>query len=698
MMRDAEQATAPDAIAACAHRLRLTEAFSALSPVALARHFAARGNGHYFPVPDPDETRRTKIDAIMEGRFDFNGEQHVLDDPIDWLTNPSADVEWHILLHKFYFATGLGLAFAETGDAAYLRRWVALTSSWIAQTPPGFIAADVTGRRVQNWIYAYFYFSSRVGSDECPFGFLQSFLVSLQEQVEYLCAHLTPARNHRTLELYAIFLAGVAFPEFADAERWRAFALGEIVHNMQSDLLPDGVQCELSTDYHHLVLKNYLCVRRLAHLNGIAVPQTMDQRLVQALEFSLHAHKPDGIVPSLSDGDARSFLDLLQQGHELFGRTDMLYVASAGAQGTPPNKRAHGFTASGYYILRSGWGTGRRSFASEHYLIFDCGPLGAGNHGHLDALSFELAGNGRSLIVDPGRYTYSEAGEENWRVRFRGTAYHNTVTVDGRNQTRYVPKVVQAGTRHPSGSLRHRVVGSAPDCSLKSFVVTEGFDMLHGVARSHEYDAVHERRIVFAFGEYWILTDTMHALSVHRYDSWLHLAPEAQGCATLDTWHGTLLVNSPGLVVAHEDRDGIEVGLEQGYVSYRYGEKHAAPILRLTQQAASARFNTVLYPYCEAPPRITVREVAVHDVEEGSKPSAPRALEVQIGEGLSGFTDYFLFGCDPDRTVRFGRYTFRGCYLAMRKDATGELIELHTDRNARLEANGRRIGWHGLRA
>ena len=86
--------------------------------------------------------------------------------------------------------------------------------------------------------------------------------------------------------------------------------------------------------------------------------------------------------------------------------------------------------------------------------MFDCGPLGEGNHGHLDCLSFELAAHGRSLVVDPGRYTYSEAGETNWRVHFRGTAAHNTVCVDGRNQTRYEPKPVKDKSRHAEGSVR----------------------------------------------------------------------------------------------------------------------------------------------------------------------------------------------------------------------------------------------------
>ncbi|MEZ4764024.1 MAG: heparinase II/III family protein [Calditrichia bacterium] len=54
--------------------------------------------------------------------------------------------------------------------------------------------------------------------------------------------------------------------------------------------------------------------------------------------------------------------------------------------------------------MRSGWGE-RKSFTDERYLMFDCGPLGEGNHGHIDFLSFEMAAFGRSLIVDPGRYT-----------------------------------------------------------------------------------------------------------------------------------------------------------------------------------------------------------------------------------------------------------------------------------------------------
>ena len=165
----------------------------------------------------------------------------------------------------------------------------------------------------------------------------------------------------------------------------------ELVKNIQSDLLPDGIHCEQSTDYHHLVLKNYLWIKKLALLNHIEMPGDFDALVKKALEFSLYTHRPDGTIPSLSDGDSRTFLDLLKQGYELYGGEDLLYVASRGAKGKPPAERSKGFGAGGYYILRSGWGDRGDSYADERYLILDCGPLGAGNHGHLDLLSFEAA-------------------------------------------------------------------------------------------------------------------------------------------------------------------------------------------------------------------------------------------------------------------------------------------------------------------
>lgn len=689
--------TAPLTVADAAAPDIFLPAFAGMDDATLLAHFRAPRPVHYFPVPDFDETRPSKIAGIMNGRFEFNGETRVLPDPVDWLHNPSDDVEWHILLHKFYYAVGLGMAFGASGDARYAWRWMELIDGWIARTPPGFIAADVTGRRVQNWIYSYHYFVTDSPKNAVSAAFHRRLLASIHEQVEYLCANLTAARNHRTLELYAIFLAAVVFPEMRRAAFWRDFALERIADNIRSDLLPDGVQCELSTDYHQLVLKNYLNVRRLAACNDIPVPADMDAAIVRALEFSLHVHKPDGIVPSLSDGDARSFLELLGQGAELYRREDFRYVATGGREGTPPAQRVAHFAASGYTIVRSHWGEGGRRFADAHYLSFDCGPLGAGNHGHFDCLSFELAAHGRSLVVDPGRYTYSEAGDINWRVRFRSTAAHNTVCVDGRDQTLYLPRPIKEPSRHAHRSVRHKVSGPAPDAQLHERVETADLVLLQGVARSHAYDAVHSRRIVFVDGCYWIVSDWLDAPSEHDYALRFQLGEAAQDTLQVVQDDGPR-VRSPGLLIAQPPDAHVAVAVEDSFVSYRYGEKLAAPRVCFSTRGARAGFDTVLLPWCDAAPALRVTRLAVHG-RDGAGEASGTALRIESHAAGQAIRDIWFHVRDGSPGEwRFGDYRFHGRWLWLREDEAGRVLRFSADAAGSLEWGGRVVTADGLPA
>jgi len=663
--------------------------WDALDDRSLLLHFSAPREAVFYPVADAEETRADKIEAILSGQFEFNGERHHLPDPLPWLDNPSEDVEWHILLHKFYYAVGLGMRYAETGDDRYAERWSELIDGWIERVPPGFIAADVTGRRVQNWIYSYYYFVVTARPARIEPGFHRRLLASIAEQVDYLCENLTPARNHRTLELYAIFLASVAFPEMARSADWRAFSLARLEENIRTDLLPDGVQIELSTDYHQLVLKNYLNVRRLAALNGIAVAAEMDAALVRALEFSMHVHKPDGIVPSLSDGDARGFLDLLSIGADLYLRDDFRYVASAGAEGRPPARTLARFPHAGYTIVRDHWGTGGRRYADAQYLVFDCGPLGAGNHGHFDCLNFELAAFGRSLVVDPGRYTYSEAGETNWRVRFRSTEAHNTVCVDGHNQTLYLPRPVKGASRHQPGSVRHKIAGPEPLATLHEVVEHDDLVSLHGTVRSHVYDAVHSRRIVFVDRSYWIVSDWLDAPTRHHYALRFQLGEAAQGCVERAE-EGAPLLRSPGLLVAQPDDPGIDFAVESSWVSYRYGEKLPAPRLCFRAAGCCAGFDTVLLPWEGSTPPLSVCRLEPVALDAASGPAAAIVIETEIGG--TAFRDLWFHSRNGESgSWSFDGHRFSGRWLWLREDRHGHVTKTRASEGARLAYRGREV-------
>jgi uncharacterized heparinase superfamily protein len=666
--------------------------WDAMDPAALLAHFRGPRGVSYYPVADAEETRPEKIEALMRGHFSFNGEAHRLVNPIDWLRNPSSDIEWHILLHKFYYAVGLGLAFERSGDTTYVARWVQLLDGWIASTPLGFIAADVTGRRVQNWIYSLHLMVGHAAHEPGPSltpTFHRRLLVSLAHQVDFLCENLTPKRNHRTLELYAIFLAGVVFPEMRRAAHWRAFALEHTVDNLAADLLPDGVHCELSTDYHHLVLKNALNFRRLAALNGVDVPPSFDSHLQRGLEFSLHVHQPSGTVPSLSDGDVRSYLDLLRQGAELFGREDMMYVATQGRVGQPPLERVAHFGASGYSIVRSHWGQKGQAFAAAQHLVFDCGPVGEGNHGHFDCLSFELAANGQALIVDPGRYTYSEtvhpADGTNWRVRFRSTAVHNTVCVDGRNQTRYVPRAIKPGTRHATGSVRHKISGPAPNACFVERFHEAGIDLLHGSAASHEYDAVHDRCLVGVDGRYWIVSDWLRAPTRHSYRLNFQLGPQAQAhaCLSRDA-HGWRLA-STGLLVMQPGSTRTDPKLVPSWVSASYGHKQPAPALQSVQTGCDADFDTVLVTTHDATEGWLLQELDATPTD-GITAALPRVLCIQaVIDGQAVIDHWFHARGSAPRSWRLDGLSFTGRWVHWRTRNNGELLRLCSHAGAQMQ-------------
>ena len=640
----------------------------AWTPDQILNYFQARNSIAYFPVVDEGESAKEKMDGILEDLFELNHERHHHSIPADWFQNPSSDREWLFMLHKFYYAVGLGKVFQETGDLRYAEKWVALTSSWMDSVPLDFLPSRVAGRRIQNWIYAHYFFVSSTDSELLQPDFYVKFLGSLQAQVKYLCAHLDTARNHRTLELAAIFLAAVVFPEFKEAQGWLEFSRKALDENLEKDLLPDGVHCELSTEYHHLVLKNYLGVMRLAKLNDIGMPQSMHHRIQQALEFAMYVHKPDGLIPAISDGDVGSYLSLLQQGYDLYGCPALQYVATKGMKGRPPANRSKGFSESGYYILRSGWGTHSEPFEEEKYLLFDCGPLGAGNHGHFDLLSFEMAAYGQSLIVDPGRYTYDESGEINWRERFRGTAYHNTVMVDGKHQTRYL-----------QGKTKLEIKGPEPGHEIKAFISQPGFDYVHGVATSFEYPVIHERKIFSLVPEYWIIVDTLRAQEEHhQYDLLFHLSPSALHQVSVRVACQTLTIGSPHLILCQPFDPAVHPFVEEGFISDSYGRKKPAPIVRFRSQGTSTNFYTVIYPYRDVRPRISVEHLPVYAGKPRSSFLQASVLRVSIEKGSQYVQDHFFVNHDPGLgSFSFGDQTYAGRFCFTRNRGDGPVTLRH---------------------
>ena len=513
--------------------------------------------------------------AVRRGRYLHAGVELDLGRHPDWIDGGLADdEEWRIEWVKLYEGLDLAHAYAVTDEVDYLHAWQDLVRSFCDQVAVGHDKSDVSARRLQNWVYAWRRFADAPHFAGLRPGLADVLAQRISDDARHLREHLTAERNHRTMELYALLIVGLSFPEH-DPTMVR-FALDEIGVNAQADIWADGVHRECSTDYHCIALRSYLGAIANARQAGCALPDGFVDRVSLALDFALHIQRPDGLTPTFSDGDVGDFRRLLELGADLLGRDDLRWAATMGAAGVAPVERDATFGVGGYLTARSGWGAGPTRYVDERFMLMDAGPLGDGGHGHYDQLSVELYALGRPVVVDPGRYTYAD---DPWRHWFKGSAAHNTVTVDSLDQTVYR----RGAPKWPTSQARLLRRLSGPD-----------FDAIEAEATSPRHEVVHTRRVLFPMREYWIVHDHLEGTSSHHYQARWHLPADARDDLTVERTATQITVHSPAATLTVPG--GVDVGIEHGWVSPAYGLKLPAPVVVVSATGAAADLVTVISP------------------------------------------------------------------------------------------------------
>ena len=169
------------------------------------------------------------------------------------------------------------------------------------------------------------------------------------------------------------------------------------------------------------------------------------------LDVALHPPRQgdsdEGRALVLEDPEANRWSALLATGGALVGAASWWPRVDAGvastligsiSSGRAPVDRDSGrirpshFSDAGLTLLR----TTASTTEPEIWCRCDGGPhgfLSIAGHAHADALSVEVRHGGTEILVDPGTYCYH--GEPELRRYFRSTLAHNTVEVDGRDQS-----------------------------------------------------------------------------------------------------------------------------------------------------------------------------------------------------------------------------------------------------------------------
>ncbi|SMC26715.1 Uncharacterized conserved protein, heparinase superfamily [Desulfacinum hydrothermale DSM 13146] len=432
--------------------------------------------------------------GLCQGRFTFLNRTRVLGHPVRWRPE-DVDRLWVYNLHYFDF-----LAPVARQSVAEARR---LMEHWIACNPPGTPDAwdpYPLSLRIVNWIKALSETTS-LGRDD------GTVLPSLYRQCLWLERSLEKhlRANHLFRNFKALVFAGLFF-HTRDAQRWLEKGMEGLDEQLSEQILDDGGHFERSPMYHAMILGDCLdllnalqAAPMVSARQGAARRERLTTTVAAMGRFLSAMTHPDGGVALFNDaahGVEPDPADLETYARRLTGRAF-----------PPVQTPVAAFGQSGYFVMAPQPG---------ERLLVDCGRVGPDyqpGHSHCDTLSFELSLGGRRLIVDSGTYAYRDGPMRRYN---RGNAGHNTVTIDGENQS-------QVWGAHRCGRRAKPLYArawSGEDGALVFEGAHDGYRHLQGAP-------IHHRRVVWHRGEIRI-EDRVEGRGQHHVESRLHIHPDLE--------------------------------------------------------------------------------------------------------------------------------------------------------------------------
>ena len=524
---------------------------------------------------------------------------------LDFATVGDAKVTWELSRHQHLVT--LAKAYRLTDETRFASELVQQWRHWQLENPyPWGINWTSTlevAFRSLSWLWVYFLLQETPAMTlEFRAEWLRAVALSGRHIELYLSTFFSP-NTHLLGEAVALFFIGTLCPTLHSSSRWMRRGWEIVLRESERQVRQDGFYFEQSTYYHVYALDFLIQASLLASLNNIPFPQDFSHRLEKMLDV-LAVFCRAGAPPRWGDDDggrvfdasrnrAEHLCDPLATGAALFGRSDFKSLAGGlreetlwlmGEKGVEkfdnidakrPEMISTALQVSGLYVMSC---PERRLQA-----IIDAGPQGAltAGHGHADALSLTVHAEECELLGDPGTCEYVSAGTD--RDQFRGTAAHNTLLLDGRNQS------------EPKGPFLWKRLTQA---KAEDWITGRTFDLFVGTHDGYfrpENPAIHRRWVFFRKPKFWIVRDLMVGTGTHQLDLLWHLNPELASSGSTEAQfflgkRGGLALLSP---IGHTWSETVE----HGNWSAAYGVRDLATQIRFaTTTALPAEFATVLAP------------------------------------------------------------------------------------------------------
>lgn len=567
-------------------------------------------------------------DRLAAGKFDvFALRDADLGSPPHWNRDPKSGIEapcsfgklidyrdaqrvgdikylWEPNRHRHLVT--LAQAHALSGDAKYAEVVRRDLDHWFAVCPhgmgPNWSSALEAGIRLINWSLAWQLLGgmkSALFDDARGLGFRQRWLDSVYRHAQFIRGYFSlhsSANNHLIGEAAGLFIAASTWPHWPQAQAWRAEAREILEREAVLQNAADGVNREQAVSYQQYEVDLLLLPLLAARADGAPFSEAYRANIERMLEYLASIMDAGGNVPMFGDADDGLVVQLvpgendcryrssLATGAVFFQRGDfglkaggidgktrwLLGLPAGQALPAPPAERRlpvrQAFREGGYYIAGCDFET-----AGEIRLVADAGPLGYAGiaaHGHADALSFTLSVGGREFLIDPGTYAYHTQGA--WRRYFRGTAAHNTVRVDGEDQSQ------------PGGHFMWLKKAVAACSHWHTCAERDVFEGWHDGYRRLADPVTHRRRITLDKAARRVLIeDRLEMSGTHEIELFFHCSEHcrverAAGGYVVAQGDGRLLLSLPRVAGASHRVYSGSVEPILGWVSRHFDDKQPA--------------------------------------------------------------------------------------------------------------------------
>ena len=448
--------------------------------------------------------------------------------------------------NRFAFVFPLVRAFWRTGDAQYAELFWQLIESWRDTNPPetgvNWKCGQEISLRVMAWCFGLYGFATCVASTPARLTMLAQMIAVSGLRIESNIGYaLSQRNNHGLSEAMGLWTIGSLFPELIDSRR-RAAHGKQLLESQAVELIyDDGAFSQHSMNYHRVMLHDYIWSIRLGDVLQQPFSDTLRNRIAKAAEFVFQLQDElTGRVPCYGQDDgalilplnnldyrdyrpvvqAASFLTTSRCRYDagpwdedllwLFGikdastdkvRDDLPGVGEVSRSQTgsvcdPEISSRSDFDApvGGYATMRADDGYAVTRAATFHH-----------RPAQADMLHVDIWWRGENIAIDPGTYSYNSPPP--WNNPFSHTSFHNTVTVDGKDQMDRASRFLWLPWL--KGKSYKRNVPCQGDVSC--------WNGEHDGYRRLSDPVTHRRGLVRLGAEHWLVVDSLSGRQSHDY-------------------------------------------------------------------------------------------------------------------------------------------------------------------------------------